>query len=193
MSLVLQSLDLIDVPVAQPILLLLLALLLVAAYTDLRERRISNLLTITAAVLAIAAHSLSAGVSGLLASLLSYTLWLGIGFFLYAVVLTQGVGAGDLKLLAATAAFLGVMPALYLAFLSFLIHVLWMMGSWFVHGVAWTNFRSLARWLLFLVTPRAAPVYFLPLATPDQRPHAPFIFLAALALYPLWRLGIVVP
>ena len=68
-----------------------------------------------------------------------------------------------------------------------------MMGSWFVHGVARENFRALVRWLIYLVTPRAAPVHFLPLATPDRSPHAPFIFLAALALYPLWRLGVILP
>lgn len=136
---------------------------------------------------------LSAGVPGLLASLLAYALWLGIGFFLYAVALAHGIGAGDLKLLSATAAFLGFMPALYLALLSFLIHVLWMMGSWFISGVARENFRALLRWLFYLVTPGASQVHFLPLATPDQSPHAPFIFLAALALYPLWRLGVILP
>lgn len=193
MSIVLRAQNLIDVPVAQPILLVLLLVLLIAAYTDLRERRISNLLTFTAALLAICVHAISAGVPGLLASLLAYALWLGIGLFLYTVVLAQGIGAGDLKLLSATAAFLGFMPALYLALLSFLIHVLWMMGSWFISGVAQANFRALLRWLLFLFTPRAAPVYFLPLATPDRSPHAPFIFLAALALYPLWRLGVILP
>jgi Flp pilus assembly protein protease CpaA len=192
-SLMLRSGSLIDVPVAQPVLFELLAVLLIAAYCDLRERRIPNLLNIAAALLAVGTHAITSGGPGFWGSVLACALWLGIGFFLYTVVLAQGIGAGDLKLLATAAAYLGFMPALYLGMLSFLLHVLWMMCSWFAYGVALKNFKALFRWLFYLVTPKAKPVHFLPLATPDRSPHAPFIFVAAIAFYPLWRLGVVVP
>lgn len=192
-SATLRALNLLGVPGAQPVLFALLAVLLIAAYFDLRSRLIPNWLSFPAALLAVALHGIAAGGTGLLASALAYALWLLIGFFLYAVVLSYGIGAGDLKLLAASAAFLGIMPALYLALLSFVAHVLWMMGGWIAKGVAGVNFAALLRWLVYLFTPRAPRTHFIPLGTPERSPHAPFILLAALFFYPLWRFGVLVP
>lgn len=188
-----QSLNLIGMPAAQPVLWVLLVLLALAAYSDLRDRRIPNWLTFPAAVLGIAMHASSDGSSGLYASALAYALGFSLGLFLYAVVLSYGIGAGDLKLLAASAAFVGFVPMLYLATLSFAVHVLWMMLGWFVKGAARANFTALLRWLLYLLTPRAAPMHFIPLATPERSPHAPFILVAAVAFYGLWRFEVVIP
>lgn len=188
-----RALNLIGVPGVQPVLFLLLGVLIVAAYFDLRSRRIPNWLSFPAALLAVALHGVAGGRAGLLASALAFVLWFLIGFFLYVVVLSYGIGAGDLKLLAASAAFLGIMPALYLALLSFIAHVLWMMGEWFAKGVAGVNFTALLRWLVYLFTPRAPRTHFIPIGTSERSPHAPFILLAALAFYPLWHFGVLVP
>lgn len=192
-STTLRALNLIGAPLLQPVLFALLAVLCIAACFDLRSRLIPNWLTFPAALLALGLHGVADGGSGVLASAQAYLLWLVIGFFLYAVVLSHGIGAGDLKLLAASAAFLGIMPALYLALLSFVAHVLWMMAGWFTKGVAGVNFAALLRWLIYLFTPRAPRTHFLPIGTPERSPHAPFILIAALAFYPLWRLGALVP
>src|SRR5688572_17355459 len=110
--------------------LLLFAILSIAAYTDLRSRRIPNLLTLPTAGLAIILHGLLDGWGALGTSALAYVLSLSLGIVLYGTVLAHQVGAGDLKLLATCAAFLGWLAGLYVAFLSFALHVLWMMIGW---------------------------------------------------------------
>jgi Flp pilus assembly protein protease CpaA len=162
--------------------LLLFAVLSIAAYTDLRSRRIPNLLTLPAAGLAIILHGLLDGWGALGTSTLAYVLSLSLGIVLYSTVLAHQVGAGDLKLLATCAAFLGWMGGLYVAFLSFALHVLWMMIGWFRNGVAGKNFSLLIQWIVLLATPKAARLHFLPAGTPDRSPHAPFV----LASFVVW-------
>lgn len=169
----------------------LLTVLSIACMTDLRERRIPNWLTFPAALLAILLHGLCGGAA--LGSLLAYAGFLVAGFILYSTVLARGVGAGDIKLLAACAGFLGWMPALYLALFSFAAHVAWMITSWFLAGVARENLVTLGRWLALLLMPRSMRVSFVPRGGEERSPHAPFVLLAAVLLYTLWSRGEVVP
>lgn len=169
----------------------LLTVLSIACVTDLRERRIPNWLTFPAALAAVVLHGLHGGAA--LASLLAYVGFLLAGFVLYSTVLARGVGAGDLKLLAACAAFLGWMPALYLSLFSFAAHVGWMIVSWFLTGVAAKNLLALARWLALLLLPRSVRVPFVPHGGEERSPHAPFVLLGAVLLYTLWARGEVVP
>lgn len=185
--------NLIGAPSMQPILFVLFGLLLIAALSDLRTRRIPNLLTFPGALLAMGLHGLSGGSAALLSSLSAYLIFLLIGFALYSTVLERGVGAGDLKLLAMCAAFLGWMPALYLGLYSFAAHVLWMIAGWFIQGVALRNFAALLRWLLILLTPKLARAPFVPEGTPERSPHAPFVLVGAAALCALWAHATVVP
>jgi prepilin peptidase CpaA len=169
----------------------LLTVLSIDCVTDLRERRIPNWLTFPAALAAMFLHGLGSGAA--LASLLAYAGFLLGGFILYSTVLARGVGAGDLKLLAACAAFLGWMPALYLSLFSFAAHVVWMIVSWFLAGVAWQNLLALGRWLALLLAPRGARIPFVPHGVEERSPHAPFVLLGAVLLYTLWARGEVVP
>ncbi len=81
----------------------LIALVVLAAWSDLRTRRIPNALTITGLIVALlirSAHGLDAVGTGALGAALAF----GVAFPLFAL---RGLGAGDVKLLAACGAFLG--------------------------------------------------------------------------------------
>jgi prepilin peptidase CpaA len=77
---------------------LILAVVAIAVVTDIRRRRIYNLLTFPAMALGIVLNTLFAGRSGFLTSMIG--LLLGAVIFLLPVA-AGGRGAGDLKLLAA--------------------------------------------------------------------------------------------
>jgi prepilin peptidase CpaA len=83
-----------------------------AAAIDLRTRRIPNLLTFGAAACAIAFHTVASGLSGG-----GYALagWLVGTVIFFPVFALRGMGAGDVKLVAALGAWLGPLGALYVA------------------------------------------------------------------------------
>ncbi len=84
----------------------------VACLFDLRTRRIPNLLTLGAAAAAVGHALLTHGVSG---ALVSVGGWLtGCGLFL-PFFLLGGMGAGDVKLIAAIGAWLGPADAFWAA------------------------------------------------------------------------------
>src|SRR5690349_371597 len=76
----------------------------VAVFFDLRARRIPNILTFGAAALAIVAHAIDGGASGALAAIAGWLVGAAIFFPVFAL---GGIGAGDIKLLAAVGALLG--------------------------------------------------------------------------------------
>ena len=96
-------------------------LALVAAFTDLRSRRIPNWLTVPGLLVGIAANSALGGWNGLKVSLLGALVGLAL---LLPFVLLRSLGAGDWKLAGALGAFAG--PALLIDLL---------LGSVFVAGV----------------------------------------------------------
>jgi prepilin peptidase CpaA len=92
-----------------------IVLALVAAFWDLRTRRIPNLLTFGAALMAIAAHGYASGLSGAGWSLVGWCV--GVLFF-FPIFALGGMGAGDVKLLAALGAWLGPGPVVWVALFS---------------------------------------------------------------------------
>lgn len=80
------------------------ALLGLACFSDLRRRRIPNGLTLSAAVAALLFHFLTGGWSAAGWSLLGLGVGTALFFPLFAL---RGMGAGDVKLLAAVGAWLG--------------------------------------------------------------------------------------
>lgn len=154
-------------------MILLLLVLAVAAVTDLRSRRIPNLLTFPAALLGIAWHLAIDGMWGGVSALTGYFAWFGGGFLFYRWI--GGIGAGDIKLLMASAAFIGVYPALYLAFFSFLLQAVWLVLRWLVIGTAHENLRGLAIWLYTWLVPGVRVRHFTAVGTPDRSPHGPFL------------------
>jgi prepilin peptidase CpaA len=127
-----------------------------ACVTDVRSRRIPNLLTFGAAVAGIVVHVTLSGWSGFLLSVGGW--FLGLALFLPFFVL-GGMGGGDVKLLAALGAWLGPRDAFFLAIYASMaggVMAIAVAGS---RGYLTTAFRNV--WTLLnywrLVGPRPMP------------------------------------
>ena len=95
--------------------LTLLVLVVLAVRQDLTERRIANLLALTGLVAAVFLHTLSGGAPGLFIALAGAGVGLACFLPLY---LCKGMGAGDVKLMAAAGAFFGPVGAFAAAMIS---------------------------------------------------------------------------
>jgi prepilin peptidase CpaA len=82
-----------------------------ACVTDVRSRRIPNILTFGAAAAALAFHASSGQAAGLLHSVEGWLVGAAIFFVPFAL---GGLGAGDVKLLAALGAWVGPLDALWI-------------------------------------------------------------------------------
>lgn len=96
-------------------IILLLPLLIIAIYTDLRWSRIPNWLTFSAMGIGICVHSWVGGPHETLTSLTG--LGVGLGLFLLPYTF-KAIGAGDVKLMAAIGSILGPFGVLSVAALS---------------------------------------------------------------------------
>jgi len=86
-------------------LFILMAIALaISVIEDIRRQKIPNLITFPTMVLAVAAHSLSAGMTGFVFS--AGGLALGMGLFMIPYLM-GGMGAGDVKLMGACGAVFG--------------------------------------------------------------------------------------
>jgi prepilin peptidase CpaA len=102
--------------------ILLTTVLLIAAAYDLRYRKIPNFVNLTAILTGLACHTVSNGIDGLLFSLGG--LFAGLGLLLLPYLL-GGMGAGDVKLMAAVGAFTGAFGVFYSFIYSALIGALY--------------------------------------------------------------------
>jgi prepilin peptidase CpaA len=93
----------------------LLVLLALAVWQDLARRRIPNVLTLAGLACGIGLQSMWAGSSGFLNALAGA----GVGLLCFLpLYLAKGMGAGDVKLMAAAGAFFGPADAFVAALLS---------------------------------------------------------------------------
>ena len=88
----------------------LLLCLIISTITDLRSRQIPNLITFGLIFVALVSHVILSGWTGLFFSLKGFTCGLTLLLIPY---LLGGMGAGDVKLLAAVGAVLGATHTLY--------------------------------------------------------------------------------
>jgi prepilin peptidase CpaA len=132
------------------ILILPLLLAVTMAWSDFRTRRIPNYLTLGAALAGLGFRlgyygwwGLASGVSGLA---------LGFGL-LICFYLMGGMGAGDVKALAALGAWLGPWPTFMLALYMAVVGGLLAIGVLCWKGLLWAKIRHgwaiLANWVLF--------------------------------------------
>jgi prepilin peptidase CpaA len=91
-------------PLPISLAMILVAVVLIAAVSDLRSRRIPNWLSLTGIIAGIALNSFLYGFDGAVRSLEGMGTAFGIYFVLY---LFRAMGAGDVKLMAAVGAFVG--------------------------------------------------------------------------------------
>lgn len=102
----------------------------IACYHDLRTRRIPNRLTLPAALAALLAHL---AVGGWTAMGLAACAGLAAGFAMFLFFLAGGMGAGDVKLMAAVACFTGLAP------LGLLLLATALAGAAFAVVIAWRH------------------------------------------------------
>ena len=121
------------------------AILVLACTTDLRTRRIPNVLTFSAAATALLFHLVTGGVNAAGWSLLGCALGAALFFPMFAL---RGMGAGDVKLLAAIGAWLGPSQVLEVALASSLAGGAIAIAVSLAHGYLKTATRNI--WLLLM-------------------------------------------
>jgi prepilin peptidase CpaA len=118
---------------------ILAAVLLVAGVTDLRSCKIPNWLTISAMVSGLLGHSLINGLPGLMFS--AKGLGLGLAMFLL-FYLMGGMGAGDVKLLAAVGSFIGAEGVFSAGIMTMLLGGLYAIATMIAHGGMRTSLKQ---------------------------------------------------
>lgn len=104
---------------------LLLALILVSGFCDLKERKIPNKITFAGIIIGILFNLITGGWTGLLQAILGLFTGLAIFFLPFAM---GGMGAGDVKLMGAIGALMGWQFSLMTAVYSALIGGVMVLG-----------------------------------------------------------------
>lgn len=111
--------------------IVVLAVALAAVVTDLRARRIPNVLTLGAAA---AAWIFAAATGGLSALGTSFLGWLVGALLFFPLFALRGMGAGDVKLVAALGAWMGPLQALWLGIFASVAGGIIALAVSFAHG-----------------------------------------------------------
>jgi prepilin peptidase CpaA len=131
-----------DVVAAGPIpIAVVLVAALIAAVTDVWQFRVHNLLTLPLLVSGFIYQSVTQGTAGLAGSLCGFLFGFGALIVLYMI---GGMGAGDVKFMAAIGAWLGMPLTLYVFLASSLAAGCYSVGLILIYGRArevWLNLR----------------------------------------------------
>ena len=111
----------------------------IGCVTDLRTRRLPNVLTFGAAAAAFGYHLANGGLPGLGWSVAGWLVGTALFFPLFAL---RGLGAGDVKQLAALGAWLGPSQAVWLAAFSAIAGGVFALGIALAHGYTKTAFSN---------------------------------------------------
>src|SRR5262245_12651363 len=161
-----------------------LVVAIVAVVFDVRTRRIPNLLTFSAAILAVLVAMASGGLSTSMTAVVAWILGVALFFPFFAL---GGMGAGDVKLLAALAAWLGPIDAVYMAIFTTMAGGVIALGVTLLRGYTLQALSNI--WLMLMhwrvVGPK--PVPGLTLSDGDAPRLAYAIPIAVGAVCTLWR------
>ena len=160
-----------------------IAVALAACIWDVRTRRIPNALTFGAAMAALIFSLVQGGPAGLGWSAVG---WLTAAVLFFPIFVLRGMGAGDVKLLAALGAWIGGLNALYLAFYTALAG-----GAMAIVVIAWRGYVRETFWNLWLMlnvwrTAGFGPVAGLTLETSRGPRLAYALPIAAGAVTTIW-------
>ncbi len=154
-----------------------------ACVADYRTRRIPNLLTFGAAAIALVfsavtggLHGLGWAVAGWVVGCLIFLPWFALG----------GMGAGDVKLLAALGAWMGPGPVVWLALYAAIAGGVFAVAVTLARGYLGTMFRNVWLLLMYWRVAGVRPHPDLTLAT-GRGPRLPYAFpITAGAVAVLW-------
>lgn len=154
-----------------------------AAISDLRTRRLPNALTFGSAGLALGVQFMLSGWPGVATALAGWAVGLLVFFPVYAL---GGMGAGDVKLLAAFGAWLGPWGAIWTAFYGALAGGVLALGVSLTRGYTTTAFRNLGVLLKSWFFGGVRPIDGMTLSS-SSGPRLPYaVPLAAGAMVTLW-------
>ena len=156
----------------------------VACITDVRSRKIPNILTFGAAACGLLFHLAVAGLPGLVTAAGGWAT--GVALFL-PFFLLRGMGAGDVKLLAALGAWLGPMQTIWLALFASMAGGLMALIVALSTGYFRSMFRNIGSMLLFwyVAGPRPVPEQTLDRSASPRLAYAIPIFVGTVIT--LWR------
>ena len=121
--------------------ILLEALVVLAAFLDLRSRRIPNWLTGAGVVAGLGVSAFFSGWVGLQNGLLGMLLALVVYGFLFAL---RAMGGGDVKLMAAVGAFTGPQPWLYIFAITSVVGGVFAVITLVTRGGLWRTLSNVA-------------------------------------------------
>jgi prepilin peptidase CpaA len=158
------------------------AVCIVAAWLDVATRKIPNVLTYPAVLIGLTLNALAPPVLEALGADVA-VVWLGatglrdglLGFGLCAVIgivsfIARGLGGGDVKLLAAVGAMLGLDAVIAVLFNTLLVAALIGLANWAVRGTLMARAQVLANNLLMMAVTRRG----MKAAYPFKSTEAPF-------------------
>jgi prepilin peptidase CpaA len=120
---------------------IVLAAAMIAAVMDVLKFKVYNALTVPLLLTGLVYHGIAGGMQGLMGSLIGMLSGFAVLFVVYTM---GGVGAGDVKLMAAVGAWLGMPLTLYVFAASALasgIYAVVLILLWGSPGEAWINLQ----------------------------------------------------
>lgn len=150
----------------------LLVVLLLAAITDLRERKIYNKLTYPALPIGLIVHTVALGWEGLFAGLTAALIMFVLGLLMMPVGIIKG---GDIKLFVVVGGFVGGAGLFQVVFYSVFAGALLGIVMGLLNGYLWTLLKrigSLIRGYFRMIAYRTSNLK--PHLEPDERSKLPF-------------------
>lgn len=151
-----ESLNFLGVALPKAHLYLVLPLLLAfwMAWTDIKTYRIPNYLTLGSALVGLVYQFWFHGWAGVADGFLGIGLGFALLIFFYS---RRGLGAGDVKALAALGAWLGLSQTLYLFIYMAISGVLILVGFLWWRGLLWGKIRQVYGFLVNFILVRTYP------------------------------------